>query len=499
MYVIFMETNLLNLSENQLYEKARYNTFGDNLRKIYTDDFIPSISFNEYIQLWSHIENNMNLPEKQYQMTGRVSSIRRSGKKLYFINFTSDGNTLQIFASLGNFVNDTFNTVLSFVNRGDIIGVNGFVGKTKTGELSIIATDIYLLSICYTLLPKQEIFDPQVINTQKSMSMICNPQIVKNIKVRSIVLKEMRRFLDEMDFTEVETPVLSDNCGGATAKPFITLLNDLNKELYMRIAPELYLKQLIIGGLNRVYEIGKVYRNESISVRHHPEFTSIEFYMAYSNYNHMMPLVEQMLENIVSLIFNTKNIKYQDKEINFTVPYNRVNVTEELQKITDTKFIFENESELNKQLDNLCTKYNIVCESPKTNTRLFDSLISHFLEAQCVNPTFLYNHPSFMSPLAKSHMDNQYISQRAELFINGIEVANLYTEQNMPNIQEDMFRQQLNDHNNGDPEAPLPDNKYIEAIKLGLPPTTGCGIGIDRLIMFLTNSSNIRNVISFPL
>ena len=271
--------------------------------------------------------------------------------------------------------------------------------------------------------------------------------------------------------------------------------------MFMRIAPELYLKQLVIGGLDRVYEIGKQFRNEGLDPFHTPEFSSIELYMAYADYHDLITLVEDLIPRLVLKVTGNYSLNYNGQVLDFTPPFKKIHILDELKKQTGEDFNFDDFSseEFEDFLNGLCIKHNIVCSAPRTIVRLLDKLIGHFIEPQCINPTFLTNHPLVMSPLAKYDRNNPQLSERFELFVNGMELANAYTELNNHMIQEKMFRMQQKDKNMGDEEIPLPDADYVDALAHGLPPTGGLGIGIDRLIMFLTNNTFIREVIAFPM
>ncbi len=492
-------------NEEQQYEQSRLNEFnGIQFFNAYPHKFVTTSTFNQYIKKYSHIENGSHHKEIIECVAGRVLQKRIASKKLSFYTVTSNGYNLQYICHSDEYENkDKYTADNDIVHRGDIVGIRGFVGKSKNGELSVFALELVLLTPCYKFLPKQ-CFGMSDVDTRmkkRYMDMIANPQVIQTFKVRGKVISEIRHYLDSREFVEVETPVLSNNFGGAVAKPFMTYHNDLKQDMFLRIAPELYLKKLVIGGLDRVYEIGKQFRNESISPRHNPEFTSIEFYMAYVDYNDLMLMVEELLSNIVLKIHNSHTIPYADKTLNFTPPFNKIHILDELEKQTNRKFDHVDfaSSEFENFLLDICTEFNVKCENPKTIPRLLDSLIGHFIEPQCINPTFLTNHPLIMSSLAKPDRNDSRLSERFELFINGIELSNAYTELNNHISQEKSFRVQQIDKGNGDDEIPLPDEDFIEALRYGLPPTGGCGIGIDRLCMFLTNNANIREVITFPM
>ena len=323
---------------------------------------------------------------------------------------------------------------------------------------------------------------------------------MKTFITRSKIIKYIRNYLDKLGFLEVETPILHKSYGGANAKPFVTFNNDLKQNMFMRIAPELYLKQLAIGGMDKIYEIGHNFRNENIDASHNSEFASIELYHNYANCYDMLNLCEKLIYDLVKENNGSYILKYGDKNIDFTPPFNKIDITTKLNEFgIDMDYILKN---INNQqsieyLKSKCQEYDLKCY-PLTISKMLDKLIGHFLEPLCTNPTFLINHPAIMSPLAKTIDNNNELSERFELFICGNEYANAYTELNDPRIQKTNFENQLKDKNNGDEEAQIPDSDFVTALEYGLPPCGGLGIGLDRLIMLLTDNHNIKEVITFP-
>jgi lysyl-tRNA synthetase class 2 len=326
----------------------------------------------------------------------------------------------------------------------------------------------------------------------------------QHLIIRSKLISRLRYFLDSRGFLEVETPILSTNIGGANANPFKTFSKSLNSDLFLRISPELYLKQLIIGGFEKVYEIGKQFRNEGIDHTHNPEFTTCEFYQAYSDYQSLMNLTEELLFDLVTHLIGKPIIQLTNKHgqiinIDFTPPFKKIEIIPELEKFLNCSLPDINNEDSIPILSSHCEKYHISCPFPHTPARLFEKLMNHFIEKNCIQPTFLYNYPEILSPLARKHDFKAGITERFELFINGSEICNAYSELNDPKEQRKRFQQQIKLKELGETEIQIKDEIFCEALEYGLPPTGGWGMGIDRFCMLLTNQSNIKEVISFPL
>lgn len=442
----------------------------------------------------------------------RVASFRTQGKSLIFYSVVQEGQKLQVLANKNNYTDTeySFEEANALFKRGDIIGITGKPCRSNTGELSVSPIRLQLLSPCLHMLPSAQtgLKDMETRYRKRYLDLIMNNSVRNIFVTRTRIVSYIRQFLDSRGYLEVETPMMNMIPGGAAARPFKTHHNDLNMDIYMRIAPELYLKNLVIGGLERVYEMGKQFRNESIDRTHNPEFTSIEMYQTYADYEDMMKLIEDLLSSLVMKITGSYKIKFHpegkenpDKiyEIDFTPPFKRISMMEALSEKIQAPMPADYESEEARQFfDDQAVKHNVTCTAPRTISRLIDKLVGHFLEVDCVNPTFLMEHPQIMSPLAKYHRSKPGLTERFELFANKYELCNAFTELNDPFKQRTIFAQQVKDKDNGDDEAMGYDKDFCECLEHALPPTGGLGLGIDRLVMLLTDNIYIQEVLLFP-
>ncbi|XP_055624340.1 lysine--tRNA ligase isoform X2 [Toxorhynchites rutilus septentrionalis] len=477
----------------------------------YPHKFHVSCSLEAFIEKYSGLKDGEMVEEDSLSVAGRIHAIRESGGKLIFYDLRGEGVKLQVMANAKLYEHESaFAVDTARLRRGDIVGIQGYPGKTKKGELSVVPKKLKLLSPCLHMLPNLHygLKDKETRFRQRYLDLILNNNVRNIFCTRAKIISYVRQFLDGMGFLEVETPMMNMIAGGATAKPFVTHHNDLNMNLFLRIAPELYLKMLTVGGLDRVYEIGRQFRNEGIDLTHNPEFTTCEFYMAYADYNDIMEITEKMVSGMVKSIHGSYKIKYHPEgpdgtefEIDFTPPFKRVSMISSLEEILKVQFPSAtnlNTPEANKFLSDLCTKHEVECPPPRTTARLLDKLVGEFLEENCINPTFICDHPQIMSPLAKYHRSAEGLTERFELFVMKKEICNAYTELNDPAVQRERFEQQAADKAAGDDEAQLVDENFCTALEYGLPPTGGWGLGLDRLTMFLTDNNNIKEVLLFP-
>ncbi len=441
-------------------------------------------------------------PEKlssfgEVSLAGRLMSLRIHGK-ISFAHIKDQTGKIQIYVARDDVGADFYREVFKKLDVGDIIGVKGIPFRTRTKELTIHCKEVRLLSKVLRPLPEKwhGLKDIETRYRQRYLDLIMNEESRRKFEIRSETVRMIRDYLTSLGFLEVETPIMQPIPGGAAAKPFVTHHNALDIDLYLRIAPELYLKRLVVGGFDRVFELGRCFRNEGISSQHNPEFTMVEFYMAYADYKDLMELTEDMISKIVNKIHGKTKIVYQGKEIDFTPPWKRITFHEALVEIGG---IPEKALEDEELARSIARDLEIEEEKIKSFGKLLGELFEKTVEEKLIQPTFVYDYPKDISPLAKSKEDNPDIVERFELIIAGREIANAYTELNDPIDQKERFLQQLKERELGDEEAHRMDEDYIVALEYGLPPTAGEGIGIDRLVMILTDAPSIRDVILFPV
>ncbi len=433
---------------------------------------------------------------KSVSCAGRIMSKRGQGK-VGFYDIQDSTGTIQIFAKQ-NLLGDEEYEYLKTYDIGDIIGVKGEVFKTKRGEVSIRAKEITLLTKSLQLLPEKYhgLKDPDLRYRQRYTDLIVNPEVKETFIKRNKIIRAVREYLDERGYLEVETPILNTIAGGASANPFVTHHNTLDINMYMRIANELFLKRLIVGGFDAVYEMGKMFRNEGMSIKHNPEYTAMELYKAYADYNDMMELTEGLIAYMAEKALGTTKITYQGTDIDLTPPWKRVSMHELVEEETGVDFYsLESIEEARKIAKD---KLNLEVKDSMKIGHIVNLAFEEFCEKDLIQPTFVLHHPVEVSPLAKRNPDDPRITNRFEAFINTWEVANAFSELNDPIDQRERFDEQLKQREAGDNEAHMMDTDFVNALEVGLPPTGGLGVGIDRVIMLITDSPSIRDVILFP-
>ncbi|SHH19674.1 lysyl-tRNA synthetase, class II [Anaerosphaera aminiphila DSM 21120] len=431
---------------------------------------------------------------KKVSVAGRVMSKRRHGKIAFFDIQDNEGR-IQIFARK-DILLENYEEVKGF-DIGDIVGVKGEVFKTEAGEISVRAENTILLSKSLQILPEKfhGLKDPDLRYRQRYVDLIVNPEIKEVFIKRTKVLKSIRNYLDERGFLEVETPILGTVAGGANARPFITHHNTLDLDMQLRIANELYLKRLVVGGLDKVYEMGKMFRNEGMDTRHNPEFTNIEIYQAYVDYEEMMRITEGLFENAALILYGTTKINYQGIEIDLKAPWKRITMIDSIKEITGIDF---NEINTDEEAIEIAKAKGLEVDKNWTRGRIIAEVFEEFCESSLVQPTFVLKHPVEVSPLAKRSVEDPRLTDRFEAFINTWEFANAFSELNDPIDQKERFEAQVREKEAGDDEAHPMDSDFVNALEVGLPPTGGLGIGVDRMIMLLTDQPSIRDVVFFP-
>jgi len=471
----------------------------------YPHSYHRSHTTQEAVALFEHQErSSQTVPYPELSLAGRITASRLMGK-ITFLDIRDGSGKIQLYFSHDLLGNEKYE-FLHNLDTGDIIGARGKLFRTKTGEITLEVTDFTLLSKSLQPLPEKwhGLVDIEKRYRQRYLDLISNEEVKPTFALRSQIITALRHFLNEQGFIEVETPVLQPLAGGALARRFKTHHQALDQDLYLRIALELYLKRLIIGGFDKVYEIGRVFRNEGISTKHNPEFTMLESYQAYADYNDVMKLVEDLVSHIAKEVVGKTDIKFGDEIINLAPPWQRLSLRDIIKERCNIDF------EDYPEADSLRTRMEqleIEVDPNKDRGRLVDELISTFVEPKLIQPTFLIDYPVEMSPLAKRKRDNEHLVERFEAFIGGMEIANAFTELNDPLEQEKRFEEQketqatklaMAKSGAEEPEIDVVDEDFLLALEYGMPPTGGLGIGIDRLVMLLADKQSIREVIIFP-
>ena len=495
--------NLLELSEQELNRRQSL----EELRKMGINPY-PAAEYpvNAYSE---EIRNNFddNAAPRTVCIAGRLMSRRVMGKAS-FAELQDSKGRIQVYITRDDICpsddKELYNVVFKkLLDLGDFIGVDGYVFRTQTGEISVHAQKLTFLSKSIRPLPvvkekDGEVYDgfsdPELRYRQRYVDLIVNPDVKETFRKRSIIIKTLRDALDGAGYTEVETPILQPIAGGASARPFITHHNSLDIDLYLRIATELYLKRLIVGGFEGVYEIGKNFRNEGMDKNHNPEFTCMELYVQYKDYNWMMSFTESLLERICIAVNGSAETVIDGKTISFKAPYRRLPILEAIREKTSYDLSGKNEDEIRA----ICKELKMEIDETMGKGKLIDEIFGEFCEGTFIQPTFITDYPIEMSPLTKKHRDNPALTERFELMVNGKELANAYSELNDPIDQEERFQDQLRLSEKGDDEAMFIDQDFLRALQYGMPPTSGIGIGIDRLVMLMTGQSYIQEVLLFP-
>lgn len=484
------------LTENEINEQMQVRI--DKMHKIEEHGWKPF----GYRFLYTHRAADIaaqfdELPEKETEvkMAGRIMAIRGHGKTC-FMDMQDKTGRIQVYVRKDVIGEENY-ALIKLMDIGDTVGITGTAFRTHMGELSIKANSVEMLSKSLRPLPEKwhGLKDVETRYRQRYVDLIVNPEVRDTFVKRSQIIRSVREVLDSHDFLEVETPILNTIAGGAAARPFISYHNALDMQVYMRIAPELYLKRLIVGGMDRVYEMGRVFRNEGIDNRHNPEFTSVEIYQAFADYRDMMDLTEEVVVKTAEKVLGTTTINYEGTTIELASPWKRMSMIEAVKEYSGKDFT--NVTDL-EEARAIAKELNVAVEPSFGIGKIINACFEEYVEDKLIQPTFITGHPKEISPLAKSNPENPEITDRFEAYIYGREICNGFTELNDPIDQKERFLKQVEERANGDEEANMMDEDFVNALEYGLPPTGGLGIGIDRLVMFLTNSSTIRDVLFFP-
>ena len=440
--------------------------------------------------------NYENFEEKDVTVAGRIIAKRIMGKAS-FCTIQDCDEKIQSYVSINDLGEESYKAFKTF-DIGDIIGITGFVFKTRTEEISVHAKEVTLLSKSLRPLPEKfhGLKDVDLRYRQRYVDLIVNPEVKNTFVLRSKIIREVKAYLDNKGYLEVDTPILNTIAGGAAARPFITHHNTLDLDMYLRIANELYLKRLIVGGFDKVYEMGRMFRNEGMDIKHNPEFTNIEMYSAYQDYNDMMDLTEDLFKSVAKNVLGTAKITYQGTDIDMESKWKRISMIDSIKEVTGVDF---NTIETDEEAIKIANEKNVeVDELKKTRGNIINAFFEEFVEETLIQPTFIYDYPVEVSPLTKKKPSDNRLTERFEVFIDGREYGNAYSELNDPIDQYERFKKQVEAREAGDEEANMMDDDFVAALEYGMPPTGGLGIGIDRMIMLLTDSASIRDVLLFP-
>jgi len=486
-------------NENNLIAQRRQDL--KELRKTgnaYTNQFKrDSLALDLYAQYENKSKEELEGEPIKVAVAGRMMSRRIMGKAS-FAHIQDMSGKIQLYVRRDDLADGVYNDGFKKWDIGDIIGATGTIMKTNKGELSIHVDSIELLTKSLQPLPEKfhGLTDQEIRYRQRYVDLIMNEETRNTFKTRSRVIEFLRSYLKNENYTEVETPMMHVIPGGATARPFTTHHNSLDMELFLRIAPELYLKRLVVGGFEKVFEINRSFRNEGLSPRHNPEFTMLEFYQAYSDYEDLMNLTEDMMRKLTSNLFDSNQVSYQDETYDLEKPFERMTVFESILK--HNKAINNSDLQSLEKIRNVAEKLEIPFEENYGLGKIQIEIFEKTVESKLLSPTFITQFPTEVSPLARKNSDDPFVTDRFEFFIAGREIANGFSELNDPEDQAERFNKQVEEKKSGDTEAMHFDDDYIKALEYGMPPTAGEGIGIDRLVMFLTDSPSIRDVILFP-
>ena len=489
-----MEENNVNeqLDENHLIAIRKEKL--EELKKAGKDPF--KITKYNRTHLSQNIKDHYDdLEGKDVSVAGRIMAKRIMGKASFCTIQDAEGK-IQSYVSINDLGEKSYAEFKTY-DIGDIIGIKGFVFKTRTEEISIHAKEVVLLTKSLRPLPEKfhGLKDTELRYRQRYVDLIMNPEVKDTFMIRSKIIKEIKNVLDNKGYVEVENPILNTIAGGAAARPFITHHNTLNMDMYLRIANELYLKRLIVGGFDRVYEMGRMFRNEGISIKHNPEFTSIELYAAYQDYNDMMDITEEIISTVAQKVLGTTKITYQGTPIDLTPNWKRISMIDSIKEVTGIDFNILNTDE---EASDAARKIGIEIDGTLERGNVINLVFEERVEETLIQPTFIIDYPVEVSPLTKRKPSDPRLVERFEVFIGGREYGNAYSELNDPIDQYERFLAQVKQKEAGDEEANDMDDDFVQALEYGMPPTGGLGIGIDRLIMLLTDSASIRDVLLFP-